>query len=127
MLTYLQERLTICACMKGKLSGSRINALDGLMVNRGTDSKLASELIVKTVRRQNASTEGQARRSGIAEKSLTAYLDPNAKQGAASLKVTLGALAGYITDELPSARWIEAPLKKVAKAMGKTKTDYSYV
>lgn len=127
MHAYLQERLAICASLKGKLSGTRINALDGLMVNRGNDSKLASELIVKTVRRQNASAEGQARRFATGEKALTSFLDPNTKNGATSLKSTLGALAGYITDILPSARWIEAPLKTVEKAMGKTKSDYSYV
>ena len=71
MHAYLLEYVPICASLKGKLSGTRINALDGLMVNRGTDSKLASELIVKTVRRQDASAEGQARRSGMAERSLT--------------------------------------------------------
>ena len=127
MHAYLVERLAICASLKGKLSGTRINALDGLLVNRGTDSKLASELIVKTVRRQNASAEGQARRFATGEKLLTSFLEPNAKHGAASLKLTLAALAGYITDNLPCARWIEAPLKTVSKAMGKTKSDYSYI
>jgi hypothetical protein len=123
---YLQERLHISAALSGKLSQSRINALDGaISINHRAPVLHDPKLIVKIVTGRNTSAEGKGQKAAIAEKALGSFLDPEAKFGAVSLKKTLEAFAEYITDSLPFARWIPGPLKTIEKAMGKTVTDYS--
>lgn len=140
MHPFLIHRLEIAARFTGRLSQTRINALQAQLDARGKtgDYRTPSTMVVKLVKQYNESDVGKAHHKALANKALDSYLNPadaalpgavqeGAKGRALDLKEELDFLASYIVSERPAARWIKGPLKTVPKAMGKTETEYAYV